>query len=54
MTPKDVNDDGYRDLIVQVEDVDGDYQEGDTLATVTAVTYEGMQIMGTDTICVVP
>jgi hypothetical protein len=50
---EDVNGDGLDDLIVQIEDLDGTYQEGDTMATLTAVTYDGIPIQGMDSICIV-
>jgi hypothetical protein len=51
---EDVNGDGLVDLVVQIEDRDGTYQAGDTPATLTGVTFEGIHIEGTDSICIVP
>lgn len=51
---EDVDNDGDLDLVVQIEDVDGIYQAGDTLARVTGVTFDGYNIIGQDTICIVP
>jgi hypothetical protein len=51
---EDVDDDGDLDLVVQFEDVDGTYQEGDTMATVTGLVFDGTPIQGMDTICIVP
>ncbi len=51
---EDVDNDGDLDLVVQIEDVDGTYQAGDTLATLTGVTVDGFDIVGQDTICIVP
>lgn len=51
---EDVNGDGLDDLVVQIEDEDGTYQEGDTVATLTGETFDDKSIMGTDTICIVP
>jgi hypothetical protein len=50
---EDVNGDGLDDLVVQIEDVDGTYVEGDTTAELTGL-YNGIPIWGTDTICIVP
>ena len=51
---EDVNGDGIDDLMMQIEDIDGTYQEGDTIATLTGETFDGTQIRGTDSICIVP
>jgi hypothetical protein len=51
---EDVDGDGDLDLVVQIEDMDGIYQEGDATATVSGETYDGIHIQGTDTICIVP
>jgi hypothetical protein len=51
---EDVNGDGLDDLVVQIEDVDGTYQEGDTIATLTGATSDGASILGTDALCIVP
>jgi len=51
---EDVDADGDLDLVVHIEDIDGTYQEGDTLAMLTAETVDGVQIRGTDTICIMP
>lgn len=51
---EDVDNDGDLDLVVQIEDMDGTYQEGDTIATLTAETIDGFQVQGTDAICIVP
>lgn len=37
-----------------LDDVDGTYEEGDTIATLTGETFDGMPITGTDAICIVP
>lgn len=49
---EDVNKDGRMDLIVQIEDADGTYTEGTTVATLTAKTVGGVSILGTDTVCI--
>jgi hypothetical protein len=51
---EDVDNDGDLDLVVQIMDVDGIYQAGDTLATLTGVTFDGHDIVGEDTIRIVP
>jgi hypothetical protein len=54
---EDVNNDGFEDLVVQIEDADGTFEEGDTVATLTGNLKEefgGTPIEGTDTICIVP
>lgn len=51
---EDVNNDGYDDLVLQIEDMDEAFQEGDTTATLTGNLYDGTPIEGTDTICIVP
>lgn len=51
---EDVNGDGLDDLVVQIEDENGIYQEGDTIATLSAETFDGLHIQGKDTICIVP
>jgi hypothetical protein len=51
---EDVNGDGLDDLVVQIEDVDGSYQQGASMATLTGKTYDGVPIEGTDSICIVP
>jgi probable HAF family extracellular repeat protein len=51
---EDVNGDGLTDLVVQIQDVDGTYSPGDTVAMLTGETFGGAAIAGTDSICVVP
>lgn len=51
---EDINGDGFDDLIAQIEDTDGTYLPGDTAATLTAKTFDGISIIGTDTLCIVP
>lgn len=51
---EDVDNDGDLDLVIQIEDMDGTYQAGDTVATLTGVTFDGCPIIGQDTICIVP
>jgi hypothetical protein len=51
---EDVNNDGCDDLVVQIEDQDGVFENGETEATITGNLYDGTAIEGTDTICIVP
>ena len=51
---EDANGDGLDDLVVQIEDEDGIYLKGDTLATIMGDTLDGTSIVGTDEICIVP
>jgi len=51
---EDVNGDGYNDLVVQIEDDDLVFEEGDTTATVSGSLNDGMPFQGSDTICIVP
>lgn len=50
----DVDNDGIDDLVVQIEDADGTYDVGDGIAVVTGETFDGLQIKGEDSICIVP
>jgi len=50
---EDVNEDGIEDLVVQIEDTDGTFSSGDTIATVTGNLLNGIQFEGSDTICIV-
>ena len=49
----DVNEDGFNDLVVQIEDSDGVFTPGDTTATVTGNLFDGTPFEGADTICIV-
>lgn len=51
---EDINSDGYVDLLVQIEDDDLVFEEGDTIATVTGKLKDGMPFLGSDTFCIVP
>jgi hypothetical protein len=50
----DINADGYEDLVLQMQDVDGVFAEGTTSATLTGKLFDGTLITGTDSICIVP
>lgn len=50
---EDVNGDGFQDLVVQIIDENG-YTTGDTTATLNGLTYDGVPIIGSDTICIRP
>ena len=52
----DVNNDGYYDLVVQIEDTDQVFAEGDTIATVTGnlTDDDSTPFQGSDNICIVP
>ena len=39
--------------MIQIED-NGTYEEGDILANLTGKTFDGISILGTDAICIVP
>jgi hypothetical protein len=54
---EDVNEDGFDDLVVQIEDVDGAFTNGNGTATLTGnlkAEFGGTPIQGTDEICIVP
>jgi hypothetical protein len=51
---EDVNQDGFADLVVQIQDLDGAFSEGTTTATVSGALYNGKLILGSDEICIVP
>lgn len=51
---EDVDSDGDLDLVVQIEDTDKSYTVGNTVATLIGTTYDGYEIEGTDSICIVP
>ena len=54
---EDVNNDGFDDLVLQIEDQDGAFQVGESEATLTGNLYKaygGTPIQGTDSICIVP
>ncbi|MGA1869938.1 MAG: thrombospondin type 3 repeat-containing protein [bacterium] len=51
---EDVNTDGYLDLIVQIEDSDSVFSEGETIARLVAILYNNTPIEGYDSLCIVP
>jgi hypothetical protein len=48
------DEDDFDDLIVQIEDQDGVFIEGSSIATVTGNLFDGSPFQGTDEICIVP
>jgi hypothetical protein len=50
---EDIDSDGYEDLVVQIQDADGVFTEGDGTATLIGELYDGTPIEGNDSICVV-
>lgn len=50
----DVNHDGFDDLMLQFENTNAAYEDGESIATLTGETVDGTPITGTDTICIVP
>ena len=51
---EDVNGDGFDDLVVQIEDVDGTFTSGSGTATLTGNLFDGTAFEGSDEICIVP
>ena len=51
---EDVNEDSFIDYVVQIEDSDVVYEEGDDLAMLTGMLFDGQEFMGTDSIWIVP
>jgi hypothetical protein len=50
---EDVNGDGFDDLVVQIQDQDGVFAQGEGVATVTGfLPLDGMYFEGSDSICV--
>ena len=50
---EDVNSDGYTDLVVKFNDVDGVFEPGDKYATLTGNLLDGTPFFGVGDICVV-
>lgn len=51
---EDVNGDGYLDLVLKIQDIDGTFTSGSGTATITGKLYDGTPIIGTGDICIVP
>lgn len=51
---EDVNADGYLDMVVKIQDVDGAFTDGSTVASLTGNLISGAPFKGTDSLCVVP
>jgi len=51
---ENVNGDALADLVLQIEDSDGSLAPGATTATLRGFTYDGLPIVGTDSICIRP
>lgn len=49
---EDVNGDGFADLVVKIEDVDGEFTQGSGTATLRGSLLDGTFILGTDDICI--
>lgn len=49
---EDVNNDGFDDLVVQIEDQDGIFEPGIGVATVTGSLLDGRNFEGSDFICI--
>jgi hypothetical protein len=49
---EDVNGDGYPDLVIKIEDVDGTFTQGSGTATLNGNLYDGTPIQGTGDICI--
>jgi hypothetical protein len=50
---EDVNKDGFDDLVVKIEDIDGIFSPGETTATLTGNLSDGPAFEGADSICIV-
>jgi len=51
---EDVNGDGFDDMVVQINDQDGLFESGETTAVLTGELFDGTNIIGSDSICIVP
>ena len=51
---EDVNGEGFDDLVIQIEDVDGTFTSGTGTATLSGRLADGSFIEGSNDICVVP
>ena len=50
----DVNQDGFLDLVMHIEDLDGAFEPGTSLALLQGQLYDGTAFEGTDEVCIVP
>lgn len=50
----DVNNDGFDDLVVKIEDEDGIFTTGTSTATLTGLMFDSTPILGTDEVCITP
>jgi len=48
---EDINSDGFFDLVVKIEDIEGTYPSGETIAKLRGETFFGASFIGFDTIC---
>ena len=51
---EDVNNDGFDDLLVKIEDMDNVFLPGATIATLTAMFFDTTTFVAIDSICIVP
>ena len=51
---EDVNGDAFLDLVIQIEEIDGTFEVGDSTATLTGNLLDGTPIEGQDSIRIVP
>jgi parallel beta-helix repeat protein len=49
---EDVNDDGYTDLVIKFEEIDGAFNQGSHNAVLTGTLYDGTYIFGVGDICI--
>jgi len=49
---EDVNGDSIPDLVVQIQDADGAFASGETMATLTGNLFDGTPFEGEDSICI--
>lgn len=50
----DITQDGFLDLIMQIEDLDGVFEPGTSIALLQGQLYDGTPFEGTDEVCIVP
>jgi len=49
---EDTNDDGFYDLALKIEDTDGVFEAGNTVATLSGLFLDGTPFEGTSEICI--